>query len=284
MRHLMGPMLAATCVCGCLVLCMGCREDLIDATPVNDAVVEPEVPVTDAPMDAPEEGEQTVAGSEGDAPAEPSEGLKPAGDAPAEPPSQPRRRTGGDTPQSSGGNGQSGGGGSTPAQPAERPAERSGQPPARAGGSERPEGARREGGAGLFERHDADGDGRLSRSELPEEIRDRLMAADADGDGALTPEELRAARPRRGSDGGDLSPEERRARMMERMDANGDGKITLDELPERLREAMKEADTNGDGVLSAEELDRAREAMGERWRDRPGGRRGGPGSGPRDND
>ncbi len=96
------------------------------------------------------------------------------------------------------------------------------------------------------------------------------MAADANGDGAVSPEELRSAmpRPERRLRAENVSPEERRQRMIERLDANGDGKLQVDELPERMRGAFRGADTNADGVLSVEEMQQAREALR--------GRRGGP--------
>ncbi|MFW5867660.1 MAG: hypothetical protein ACOCX2_07570 [Armatimonadota bacterium] len=54
--------------------------------------------------------------------------------------------------------------------------------------------------------------------------------------------------------------------MIERLDADGDGRVSIDELPERLRERFAEADANGDGILSVEELQQSRR------RGSPGGR------------
>ena len=52
--------------------------------------------------------------------------------------------------------------------------------------------------AGMFERWDADNDGKLTQDEVPEGVWNRLSRADADGDGAVTPEELAVmARPGR---------------------------------------------------------------------------------------
>ena len=42
--------------------------------------------------------------------------------------------------------------------------------------------------------------------------------------------------------------------MMQRLDANQDGRIEVSELPPRMREHLAAADTNGDGVLAPEEL------------------------------
>ena len=46
--------------------------------------------------------------------------------------------------------------------------------------------------ANPFERFDSNKDGKLSKSELPERLRDRFEAIDADKDGMITPEEQRA--------------------------------------------------------------------------------------------
>ncbi len=62
------------------------------------------------------------------------------------------------------------------------------------------------------------------------------------------------------------------AQMIERMDQNGDGKLSMDELPEPLRERMANADTNGDGFIDLAELTTALAAL------RGGGAR--PGSEP----
>ena len=44
------------------------------------------------------------------------------------------------------------------------------------------------------------------------------------------------------------------ARLIQRFDANKDGKLQVSELPDRLRERLAKADTNSDGVLTAAEL------------------------------
>ena len=50
--------------------------------------------------------------------------------------------------------------------------------------------------------------------------------------------------------------------MIQRMDQNGDGKLSADELPEQMRERMSAADTNGDGFYDAAELTAAFAKMG----------------------
>lgn len=73
---------------------------------------------------------------------------------------------------------------------------------------------------------------------------------------------------------GVVSPEERLKPVVERFDANGDGKLTVEELSNsrrRMRFGDPAAiDTNQDGVISIEELDAAmadrRQRMRARWR------------------
>ncbi|SEA53447.1 EF-hand domain-containing protein [Rubrimonas cliftonensis] len=81
----------------------------------------------------------------------------------------------------------------------------------------------------MFERLDADGDGRLVRDEIAA-FGARVMEADADGDGRVTREEFAAARG------------ERRAQArFGRLDADGDGAISREEfLANAAREAARE--------------------------------------------
>ncbi len=54
-------------------------------------------------------------------------------------------------------------------------------------------------------------------------------------------------------------------------DADGDGRISRDELPERMRQRFDRMDGNGDGTIDADEAQAAAERMA-RYRDsgRPG--------------
>jgi len=51
------------------------------------------------------------------------------------------------------------------------------------------------------------------------------------------------------------------ARLIERFDANKDGKLELSELPPHMQKFMAKGDTNNDGVLSADELKAGAEKM-----------------------
>ena len=66
------------------------------------------------------------------------------------------------------------------------------------------------------------------------------------------------------------------AKRMMAFDKNKDGKLTKDEVSERMHPLLKEADANGDGAASREEITKLAEkrAGGQSGRDR-GGRGGG---------
>ena len=93
-------------------------------------------------------------------------------------------------------------------------------------------------------------------------------AADSEGEAAGEGR----GRGRRGEGGGRGG----RGNMFERFDANKDGKLSGDEIPERMRRMMDQLDTDKDGAISTEEF---RSGSGRMF----GGRgRGGRGSDPRE--
>jgi hypothetical protein len=103
---------------------------------------------------------------------------------------------------------------------------------------------------------DADGDGEISSTERVGAVA-ALKKLDKNSDGKLTMEELipEGMRGPFGPGGpGFLEPEEMINRMM-MADANNDGFIDEDEMPERMKTMMLDrGDTNKDGKLSKEEL------------------------------
>lgn len=151
-------------------------------------------------------------------------------------------------------------------------------------------------GMNLLQQADSDGDGALTQAEFDAFMSERFAQIDSDGDGTVTADELQAARPlagmrggekggmrfMRGRDGGhhfraggrhqmgeEVTPEMREARaqaMIARMDTDGDGLLSVEELsaepsPQRLFGML---DTNGDGAISQEEFEAAREKFADR--------------------
>ncbi|MFV1527891.1 MULTISPECIES: EF-hand domain-containing protein [unclassified Phaeobacter] len=109
-----------------------------------------------------------------------------------------------------------------------------------------------------FEEMDTNGDGQVTRSEMEGLREARFAAADADGDGKLTLAEMEKAAEARAKT--------RAAAMLERMDANKDGALSLDELPKprRIGKMFDRADANDDGAISKDEFEAARAKLRDR--------------------
>lgn len=122
----------------------------------------------------------------------------------------------------------------------------------------------------IFSRFDSDKDGKISKDEAPDRMRENFDRIDADKDGGVTPDELRtafAAMAGRGPPGNPGAPPERpagapdpqaAAGIFDRQDANSDGKLTKDEVPEERRETFQKMldrlDGDKDGGLTKEEF------------------------------
>jgi Ca2+-binding EF-hand superfamily protein len=116
-------------------------------------------------------------------------------------------------------------------------------------------------GVAVLRALDADGDGRISTSEI-DSAAASLKKLDKNSDGQITRDELESTladrpdappgqgRPGRGGASG-------RGPMLERLrqfDQNGDGKFSKEELPPRLQERFDTLDTNKDGFINPREL------------------------------
>lgn len=113
---------------------------------------------------------------------------------------------------------------------------------------------------------DSNSDGIISAEEINNAPMS-LKNLDKNNDGQLTEDEVRPMGGRGGRGGFGGSPEEVVKRLME-FDKNGDGKVSKDELPERMQEMMERLDTNHDGFLTPDEIKVRAEQRG-----RPGGER-----------
>lgn len=114
---------------------------------------------------------------------------------------------------------------------------------------------------------DADKDGTVSATELAN-AGAALKSLDKDSDGKLSAEEMRPRMGGRGGPGG-RDPQEMVKSMME-FDKNADGALTKDELPERMQGLIQRADADQDGKVTKEELSKSTSNM--RGPGGPGGR------------
>ncbi len=118
---------------------------------------------------------------------------------------------------------------------------------------------------------DANGDGKLSKEEVPERFRQRFDRADANGDGKLDEAELKAAVKTLLHRAGEGATVERVLKRLMESDADGDGKISKSEAPERMAKHFDRLDANSDGQLDQTELKRLAEKIAARAAKATGG-------------
>ncbi|MFN3642695.1 MAG: EF-hand domain-containing protein [Gemmobacter sp.] len=133
---------------------------------------------------------------------------------------------------------------------------------------------------GLFERFDANGDGRITREEIANHRAERIAALDADGDGFVSRDEAIAfARTEAAA-----RAERAAGAMFDRADADGDGRLSAAEVMTAADRAgapsltmmFDRLDADGDGAITRAEAEAARAAMRARGKpDRSGEGRGG---------
>lgn len=98
---------------------------------------------------------------------------------------------------------------------------------------------------------DVNSDGQLTQDELAAAGAARFATIDTDGNGTISVEELATQAEGRAAD--------RAARVLGRLDANEDGVLSQDELPQRdgrrMTRMFDRVDANDDGTISEEEFD-----------------------------
>ena len=107
-----------------------------------------------------------------------------------------------------------------------------------------------------FEALDRDDSGSLTAKELGKERASWLVDGDKNDDKSLDlkeylavrgPAKQKAAQAKRITDGA--------RKAIKKLDKDGDGKLTGDEIPERMRSNLEKIDTDGDGSISEAELE-----------------------------
>ncbi len=116
-----------------------------------------------------------------------------------------------------------------------------------------------------FDSIDTNKDGKLSKSEIEADRATRFAEADADKDGKLSSAELKAHHAAHAGE----RAEKRMAKMLNHMDKDGDGALTLAEMSgnKRGEKMFSRIDTDADGALSKAELQAAREHMKKHHKD-----------------
>jgi hypothetical protein len=169
-------------------------------------------------------------------------------------------------------------------------------PDAQSPGAQSPGGQRRGGMGGpgfgfrmptfpLLETLDADKDGKLSQAEIDGAVA-ALKKLDKDGDGKLSKEEIgwppvgmgRGRPGMMGSGGPGFGPGgvggDPGVSFVDRImnnDKNSDGKVTKEELPERMQWMVQRLDTNRDGAIDKAEAEAAAAPRPRRGGASPGG-------------
>lgn len=110
-----------------------------------------------------------------------------------------------------------------------------------------------------FEQIDANADGQITRAEIDDLRAERFAKVDADGDGGLSLDELTREATENAAD--------RAEKMMKRLDANADGTLSPEELggASRATRLFDRVDRNDDGIVTKAEFDAAKERMKERY-------------------
>lgn len=111
-----------------------------------------------------------------------------------------------------------------------------------------------------FARADADGDGKVTKQELAAYRQAGVAGIDADGDHMISAEELTVKMMAEAQSRVEAQAKAR----IEAQDANGDGKLSVEELmaPRMGTRLFDRADADGDGAVSAAEVQAMRERMG----------------------
>jgi Ca2+-binding EF-hand superfamily protein len=125
--------------------------------------------------------------------------------------------------------------------------------------------------------YDKNKDGRLMPDEIPNEAAMPFRMADQNGDGAITRPELAWAMEKMQSmpmgpmggagAGGGFNQAGLGQQMMQewlRLDRNGDGRLSADEVPPQLQARLQGADRNNDRMVDAQELQAFIAQMGQR--------------------
>jgi len=110
----------------------------------------------------------------------------------------------------------------------------------------------------MFDRVDANDDGKISPEEVQPFANKRFARFDSDNNGVVTAAEIDAHLMKR--------MEKRRARLLKRFDDDGDGAISQAEFGNQVTQIFSRVDDNDDGAISRSEADKMRKHMRGHWK------------------
>lgn len=121
----------------------------------------------------------------------------------------------------------------------------------------------------MFARFDSNSDGKISQEEAPERMKRHFGRIDANGDGGVDAEEMAAARAKMAGNRPQGAPQRPKGTpepgaLLKQFDKDGDGKLSQEEAPERMKQYFAVIDADSDGSLSGDELAAALRRMRER--------------------
>ncbi len=108
----------------------------------------------------------------------------------------------------------------------------------------------------MFEQFDTNGDGKLTQDEINAARTDMLAKHDADGDGKLSLAEFEAV--------WEEMTKQRMVRAFQRIDADGDASITVEEFLKPYANIVERMDRNGDGEISKDDRQRRKRRSGQK--------------------
>jgi Ca2+-binding EF-hand superfamily protein len=100
-------------------------------------------------------------------------------------------------------------------------------------------------GAKMFQRMDADNNGKISLEEVKPKLAKRFLAIDDNADGTVTSAEIDTWLK--------AKIEKRKVRLLGRLDADKNGAVSRTELDQFVEAMFNEADVNDDGGVSMDE-------------------------------
>ncbi len=117
----------------------------------------------------------------------------------------------------------------------------------------------------MFARMDKDGNGALSKNEVPERMQAHFDKLDADGNGGITREELATAMKNRDGKGAGpkgSKPDGAKGNgqgakpegLLKRLDTDGNGSISKSEAPENMQARFDKMDADGNGSIDLAEI------------------------------